>query len=132
MKQATSEQVKNLIQIRKSLKRGKAGNLAENAAFLDFLKLHTEMTAEFNKTWEVIQARMEQYDIKKIDGEWGVIGFTKPVDSFKVDGKVDTKFTKPVLDTTKVKAYLALNGKLPKNVLNRPYVKFYKKINLGV
>lgn len=127
----TNDQVKNLIQIRKSLKRGKAGKLANNQAFLDFLTIQKQITAEIDATWDTIREQMAEHNIKTIKGDWGSIGFTKPVDSFKADGKVDSKFTKPVLDTSKVKAYFALNGKLPKNVLNRSYVKFYKKITLG-
>lgn len=130
-KVTTNDQVKHLIQLRKSLKRGKAGNLAENAALVDFLVFDQQMSAELKKTWEIIKERMSEHSITKIDGQGFVLGFTKPVDSFKIVGKVDTKLTKPVLDTDKVKAYMVLNNKLPKNVINDPYPKFYKKISLG-
>lgn len=114
MKQlTTNDQVKNLIQIRKSLQRGKAGNLAENQAFIDFLRIQQEMTTEFNKTWEVIKDRMEQYDIKKIDGDWGYISMAE---RHTYSGSSTPRFMKKVLDTDKVKAFEKLRGKLPEGI----------------
>lgn len=131
MSHQTNDQVKNLVQIRKSLKRGKAGSLSTNQAFMDFLAIQKQVTTEIDATWAIIREQMETYDVKQLKGDWGSIGFTKPIDSFKIDGKVDSKFTKPVLDTDKIKAYMQLNDKLPKNVINLPYIRFYKKISLA-
>jgi hypothetical protein len=68
-----NDQVKNLVAIRKSLKRGKAGNLADNKAFLDFITIQKQLESEFEATWAVIRERMEQYDIQSIKGDWGHI-----------------------------------------------------------
>jgi hypothetical protein len=108
-----SNQTKNLIQIRKSLARGKAGNLAENQAFLDFLQIQKEMTAEFDKTWEVIQRRMEQYGIQKIDGQWGHITMAERT---TFSGVSSRRFMRLALDTDKVKSYYSLYKKLPEGV----------------
>jgi predicted DNA binding CopG/RHH family protein len=108
-----TNQTKTLIQIRKSLERGKAGNLAENQAFLDFLQIQKEMTAEFDKTWAVIKQRMEQYDIKSIKGEWGYITLA-PRTTFS--GVSSRRFMKLALDTDKVKSYYSLYKKLPEGV----------------
>lgn len=130
MSKATNDQVKNLIQIRKSLSRGKAGNLADNAAFLDFLAIQKQMTAEVDKTWALVRERMEQYDVQKIDGDWGVIQLI-PTEYLKAIGPVRSEFTKQVLDNDKVKAYRTLRGKLPRGVQASITNKFYKKIKLA-
>jgi hypothetical protein len=108
-----TNQTKTLIQIRKSLERGKAGNLAENKAFLDFLQIQKEMTAEFDKTWAVIKQRMEQYDIQKIDGQWGHITLAERT---TYSGVSSRRFMKLALDTDKVKSYYSLYKKLPEGV----------------
>lgn len=110
-----NDQVKNIAEIRKSLKRGKAGNLAENKAFLDFLAIQQEMTAEFDKTWEVIRERMEQYDIKKIDGDWGHI-LIADRNNWQATGNLPPRFYKQVLDTTKLNFLHKAGGKLPAGV----------------
>jgi hypothetical protein len=51
-----NDQVKNLVQIRKSLARGKAGKLAQNQAFIDFLRMQKQLESEFEATWSVIRA----------------------------------------------------------------------------
>lgn len=126
----TNDQVKNLVQIRKSLARGKAGNLAENAAFLDFLAIQAEMTAEIDKTWELIKQRMESYDIQKIDGQWGYITMAERK-SFKATGRVSAGFLKSVLDTEKVKGYFGIYKKLPAGVTLSTTKYLAKKISLG-
>lgn len=126
---ATNDQVKNLVQIRKSLKRGKAGNLAENQAFLDFLALQAQMTTEFDKTWAVIKERMEQYDITKISGDFGYITVAERKN---YSGTPAPTFFKRVLDTSKINAYVKLNsGKLPKGIKVTTTRFLQKKITLG-
>lgn len=125
----TNDQVKNLIQIRKSLARGKAGNLAENAAFLDFLRIQQEMTTEFEKTWEVVKDRMEQYDIKSIKGDWGHITMAQRK---TYSGAAAPRFMKKVLDTDKIKAYVTLHkGNLPEGVSLKATLYLQKKIKLA-
>lgn len=123
----TNDQVKNLIQIRKSLARGKAGNLAENRAFLDFLAIQQQMTAEINETWDVIKERMLQYDIKKIDGDWGSIQFV-PISNYEAAGKVAPRFFKQVLDGAEIRHYMKNHGKAPAGVLIKKVTQFKKSI----
>jgi hypothetical protein len=111
----TQDQVKNLIQIRKSLSRGKAGSLADNKAFLDFLSIQQQMTAEFDKTWEVIRDQMEQYGITKIDGDWGHILIAERRNWVASD-VVPPRFTKKVLDGSKIAAYFKLHNKVPTGI----------------
>lgn len=126
----TNDQVRNLVNIRKSLKRGKAGNLAENAAFLDFLKIQQQMTAEIDKTWDVVKERMQQYDIKKIDGDWGHITMAERK-NFSINGRVTDSFTKKVLDTSKVSQYFKLYKKLPAGVALSTTKYLSKKIEVA-
>jgi hypothetical protein len=112
---ATKDQVKNLIAIRKSIKRGKAGNLAENPAFLDFIAIQRQVNEEINKTWEVIEDRMTEFDIKSIKGDWGHITFAER-QNFKLSGRVTPSFTKRVLDNEKVRGYFNLYKKLPAGI----------------
>lgn len=123
-----NNQVKNLIQIRKSLARGKAGNLAENQAFLDFLAIQQEMTAEFDKTWAVIQSRMEEYDIKSIKGDFGHITLAERKSFI---GSPAPRFTKRVLDTTKINAYLSLNKRLPAGLTLKTTKYLSKRIKVA-
>lgn len=127
----TNDQVKNLINIRKSLKRGKAGNLAENSAFLDFLAIQKQMTAEIDATWDVIKERMDQYDIKKIDGDWGYITMAERK-NFSIAGLVAPRFTKRVLDNSQVAAYMKLHkNNLPTGVAMSTSRFLQKKIKLA-
>jgi hypothetical protein len=124
------DQVKNLIQIRKTLKRGKAGNLAENKAFLDFLAIQKQMEKEFADTWAVIRARMDAYDIKKISGDWGYIGYV-PYPTYKAEGKIAPRFFKEVLDGEQVRHYMKNHsGKVPAGVKVINTLRFRKDIKL--
>lgn len=124
----TNDQVKNLVEIRKSLKRGKAGNLAENQAFLDFLAIQKQMTSEIDATWAVIRECMEQYDIKKIEGSWGNIQFV-PYPTYQAGGKVAPRFFKQMLDGSEIKHYMKNHGgKLPAGVLVKVTQQFKKSI----
>lgn len=129
MKQVTtSDQVKNLIQIRKSLARGKTGNLADNAAFVDFLKIQKQLSTEIEATWDVIKQRMEQYDIDKINGDWGYITMAERK---TYSGSPAPRFTKNVLDTSKINAFVKLNSKLPAGIKVTTSRFLQKKISLG-
>jgi hypothetical protein len=111
---ATSDQVKSLIQIQKSLARGKAGNLAENKAFLDFIQIQKEVTEQFEATWAVVQELMEKHDVKSIKGDWGYVTMSERK-NFK--GSPAPRFMKKVIDTAKVSAYMKIsNGILPKGI----------------
>lgn len=133
MKQlTTNDQVQNLIQIRKSLSRGKAGNLAENRAFLDFLAIQQQMTAEIEATWAIIRERMEQYDIKKIDGDWGNVQFV-PYPTYQAAGKVAPRFFKQSLDGSEIKHYMKNHaGQLPSGVAMKTVLQFKKSIKKAV
>jgi predicted metal-dependent peptidase len=130
MKNTTNnDQVKSLIQIRKSLARGKAGNLAENKAFMDFLQIQQEMTAEFEKTWDVVKERMEEYGVTKISGDFGYITMAERK---TFSGAAAPRFMKKVLDSTKVKAYMELHrGNLPEGVKVSTTRFLQKKIKLA-
>lgn len=108
-----NDNVKTLVQIRKSLARNKNGALSSNQAFLDFLRVQAEITAEINKTWATVQSVMAEHDITKIDGPWGYITMAERK-SFA--GSATPRFMKKVLDSSKVTAYLKLTGKLPQGV----------------
>lgn len=125
----TNDQVKNLVQIKKSLGRSAAGKLAANSALPDFLYIEKAILSEFKAINAIIRSQMEEYDLNCVEGPWGALGFTTPIDLFKADGEIGNKFTKRVLDTDKVKAYMQLNNKLPRNVINLPYRKLYKRLN---
>lgn len=109
-----NDQVKNLVQIRKSLSRGQAGKLASNQAFLDFLAIQQQLTAELDKTWAVVQDRMTQYNVKSISGDFGYITMAERK-TFVSDSPAP-RFTKRVLDAGKVRAYEKLHGKLPEGI----------------
>jgi hypothetical protein len=126
-----NDQVQNLIQIRNSLKRGKAGNLAENKAFLDFITIQKQLEAEFEATWRVIRERMEQYDIQSIKGDWGAVQFV-PYPTYKADGKVAPRFTKQTLDGAEIRHYMKNHsGQAPKGVKVATSMRFRKDIKLG-
>lgn len=130
MKQSTTnDQVRNLVQIRKSLARGKAGKLADNQAFMDFLAIQKQLESEFEATWSVIRAQMEQYGISSIKGDWGYVTMAQRTN---FSGASTPRFMKKVLDTSKVKAYMKLHGdKLPDGVKMSTTRFLQKKITLG-
>jgi hypothetical protein len=124
-----NDQVRNLVQIRKSLKRGKAGNLAENQAFLEFLAIQKQLESEFEATWSVIRERMEQYDIKSVKGSWGHITMAERQN---FSGSASPRFMKKVLDSSKLKAYMKLHkNQLPEGVKVSTTRYLSKKITLG-
>lgn len=110
---SNNDQVKTLIQLRKSLERNKTGSLSSNKAFQDFLRVQAEVTAEIDKTWATVQSVMLEHNITKIDGEWGYITMAERK-SFA--GSPAPRFLKKVLDTSKVAAYMKLHSKLPEGV----------------
>lgn len=125
----TNDQVKTLVQIQKSLARGKAGNLAENKAFLDFLRIQAEMTKQIDETWDIVKEKMIEHDIQKIDGEWGYITMAERK---TFSGSAAPRFMKKVLDTAKVKAYSDLyHGKLPEGVKLSTTRFLQKKVKLA-
>ena len=54
-------------------------------------------------------------NVQKINGDWGYITLATRT-TYTEDGKVAPRFTKQVLDNTKVKAYHVMNGELPAGV----------------
>lgn len=127
MKVITNDTAKSLTQIKKSLKRGKAGSLNNNQAFIDFLYIQKQMTEEIDAVWAIIKDGMEESGISKINGDWGYITMAERVN---YSGTAEPKLMKSVLDTSKVKAYMALNDKLPKGVLVSTTRFLQKKITL--
>jgi hypothetical protein len=122
-----NDQVTNLIQIRKSLARGNAGKLAANRAFLDFIAIQKQLTAEFDKTWAVIREQMDKHDITKIEGDFGVIQYV-PYPTYSVDGKVAPRFFKKVLDGAEIKHYMKKHSKAPAGVEVNTSLRFRKNI----
>lgn len=113
MKLQTNDQVRNLVQIRKSLSRGKAGNLAENAAFADFLTIQSQLISEIEAVWGVIFEKMDEYDITQIKGSFGSLSMAERK-NWKADKPLPARFYKQVLDTSKLNLLDKAGEKLPK------------------
>lgn len=64
---------------------------------------------------EQILEAMDANGIQKITGEWGYITLATRT-TYVQEGDVAPRFTKQVLDSTKVKAEYVLKGELPKGV----------------
>lgn len=132
MNTSNNDQVKNLIQIRKSLARNKNGALSQNKAFLDFLKIQAELTAEIDATWATVRSTMDAYDIQKMDGDWGSIQFV-PYPTYKAAGKVAPRFFKQVLDGEEIKHYMKKHaGKTPAGIKLTISQRFRKDIKKGI
>jgi hypothetical protein len=124
-----NDQVNNLIQIRNSLKRGKAGNLAENRAFLDFITIQKQLESEFEATWAVIRERMEQYDIQSIKERRLGSRRLRSLPNLQTEGKVAPRFTKQTLDGSEIRHYMKNHSnQAPKGIKVINSLRFRKNI----
>lgn len=87
--------------------------IGRDERFVAFVTLQNDLQAQLDAGWKAIADAMEEHNIAKIDGEWGNIQF---VERRTLRGKPTPSFTKPVLDTAKVRAYQVLAGKLPPGI----------------
>lgn len=75
---------------------------------------------------QILEA-METHGVQKISGDWGYITLATRT-SYSEDGKVAPRFTKKVLDSTKVKAHHILTGELPEGVVAKETKYLTKRI----
>lgn len=80
-----------------------------------------ELKAKHDEVIEQVKQAMIDNGVEKIQGEWGSITLAERTTYGSDDGSDDIsavglKFTKRVLDTTKVKAEATLKGHLPSGV----------------
>lgn len=127
----TTDQIKYLVQIRKSLERGKAGNLAENAAFADFLTIQSQLVSEIEAVWGVVFEKMDEYDITQIKGSWGSLSMAERK-NWKADKPLPARFYKQVLDTTKLSLLDKAGEKLPKGAFYTTTKFLQKRIKVEV
>ncbi len=89
-------------------------------ALRKFAAIEAEMKVLKEKHDEVIEKvkqAMIDNNVTKIDGDWGYITLAERT-TYKAEdlSAVDEKYTKPTLDTAKVKAEAVLTGELPAGV----------------
>lgn len=94
---------------------------AEQTALLqaDFeskVKEMKDLESSLKATWKQVEEVMIANDIKSVKGEWGSITIAEKM-NFKGDvSEVPSKFVKKMLDTSKIKTYFTLEGKLPRGI----------------
>lgn len=76
-----------------------------------------ELKAKHDEIVERVKEAMIENGVQRIDGDWGYITLAERV-GYKADNisEVDKQYTKPTLDTAKVKAQATLTGELPAGV----------------
>lgn len=88
-----------------------------------------ELKAKHDTIIEQVKEAMIANNVQRIDGDWGYITLAERT-TYKADdlNAVDEKFTKPALDTTKVKAEATLTGELPAGVTESKTQYITKKL----
>lgn len=87
--------------------------IGRDARFIEFVVLQDWLQGQLDAGWKELADSMEEHGIDKIDGDWGYIQF---VERRTLKGKPTPSFSKPVIDTSKVRAYETLAGKLPPGI----------------
>lgn len=76
-----------------------------------------ELKAKHDEVIEQVKQAMIDNGVDKIQGEWGSITLAERVTYTTDDIEwVDKKYTKPALDTAKIKAEAVLTGNLPDGI----------------
>lgn len=88
-----------------------------------------ELKAKHDTVIEQIKAAMIENNVQRIDGDWGYITLAERT-TYKAEDidEVDEKYTKPALDTAKVKAEAVLTGQLPAGVTESKTQYITKKL----
>lgn len=88
-----------------------------------------EMKAKHDEVVAMIQEAMVKNGVTKLEGDWGYITLAERT-TYKADDldTVDPKYTKPTLDTAKVKAEAVLTGQLPAGVVESKTQYITKKL----
>lgn len=88
-----------------------------------------ELKAKHDEVIEQIRVAMADAGVNKIEGDWGYITLAERT-TYKADDldAVDPKYTKPTLDTAKVKAEAVLTGQLPAGVVESKTQYITKKL----
>lgn len=88
-----------------------------------------ELKAKHDEVIEQIRTAMADAGVNKIEGDWGYITLAERT-TYKADDleAVDPKYTKPTLDTAKVKAEAVLTGQLPAGVVESKTQYITKKL----
>lgn len=84
------------------------------------------LEAEIKDFWAQVKEQMTDHDIKKIDGDWGVIQFV--VMPGWVANDLPPRFYKKTLDTARLNAMRKLGDPIPRGAVYTPFIKFDKRI----
>lgn len=90
-----------------------------------------ELKAKHDEVITQIQDAMISNGVTKLEGDWGYITLAERT-TYKADDldAVDPKYTKPTLDTAKVKAEAVLTGQLPAGVVENKTQYITKKLKV--
>lgn len=104
-------------------------DISKPAEFAKLVAAVNEVQGQINEFWGFVEQQMLDRNVKKVQGDWGVIQFV-PAELLQVvdDSVLDPGVTKPALDTKKVRAYRELMGELPAGVGAKTITKFTKRI----